>query len=154
MNRITRNLITWAVTLVGVLMTIVLVSCTDQRTSDSGPAETSPHSDIVWRRDLDAARREAKQTGKPILVEFFAIWCGACKRMDEQTFTDPKVLREMGQWIPVKMDMDQHPDLAASYRINGVPTLVFLDPDGHLITTLVGFAGPDEVLGLMKSGRR
>lgn len=154
MNRITRNLIAWALTLVGVLTAIVLVSCTEQRTSDAGQAETSPHSDIAWRRDLNAARQEAKQAGKPILVEFFATWCGACKRMDEQTFTDPKVLREMGQWIPVKVDVDQYSDQAASYRINGVPTLVFLSPDGRLITTLVGFAGPDEVLGLMKSGRR
>lgn len=154
MNRIRRNLIAWVLTLVGVITAIVLVSCTEQRTSDAGPGETSPHSDNAWRRDLDPARQEAKQTGKPILVEFFATWCGACKQMDEQTFTDPKVLREMGQWIPVKVDVDQHPDLAASYRINGVPTLVFLDPDGHLITTLVGFAGPDELLGLMKSGRR
>lgn len=154
MNRVTRNHIAWAVTLVGVLTAIVLVSCTEQERSGSGPAETSAHSDIVWRRDLDAARREAQQTGKPILVEFFSTWCAACKRMDEQTFADPKVLKEMGQWIPVKMDVDQHPDLAASYRVNGVPTLVFLDPDVRLITTLVGFTGPDEVLDLMKSGRR
>lgn len=141
-------------TLAGVLTAIALVSCTKQSSSNSGHAENASSPDgIAWRRDLDVAKQEAKQSGKPILVDFFATWCGPCKKMDSQTWSDAEVSKQLDAWIPVKVDVDQHQELAASYKVKGVPTLVFLGPDGRLVSTFVGFAGPDEVLGLMKEAR-
>lgn len=154
MKAVTRKLNPWVSIMAVVLTAIAVVSCNKQSASSSGNAEKTRSRDgIAWRRDLDAAKQEAKQSGKPILVDFFATWCGPCKKMDSQTWNDAEVSKQLDAWIPVKIDVDQHQELAASYKVKGVPTLVFLGPDGRLLSTFVGFAGPDEVLGLMKEAR-
>ena len=83
---------------------------------------------------------EEIKTGK-VLVDFYAVWCGPCKMMHP-------VIEEIAKENPnlkiIKVDVDQHEELAQRYGIMSIPTLLFLK-DGEVVEKRIGFT-PKEIL--------
>ena len=74
-------------------------------------------------------------TGKPILVDCWAPWCGPCRMLDP---TIKQLAAESGgRYVVAKLDTDENQRTAARYQIDGIPTLLVFK-DGQLVDRLVG----------------
>ena len=99
--------------------------------------------DVPWRLDYPAARREAKELNRPIVMDLGAENCVWCKRLDATTFRDPavaKLLRE--RFVAIKVDAGQQAALAQALGVQSYPTLVFAAPDGKILGKHEGYVEP------------
>jgi len=87
-------------------------------------------------RSLDQALAEARATGKPVLADFSAIWCPACRAMHADVFTDPAVKAAINAgYVLSRIDYEsaEAPAFMEKYGVRGFPTLLVLDGDGKLL---------------------
>lgn len=112
-----------------------------------------------WRTDYAQALVEAARDKKPVIIDFWATWCAACRELDDQTYSSPEFAKavESGQFMLIKYDMTDMSSpgaeaLARCHRIKGLPTVIFMDREGRVDTglTLTGFEPPGEFLKRMK----
>ncbi|GAB1445684.1 MAG: DUF255 domain-containing protein [Cyclobacteriaceae bacterium] len=122
------------------------------------PAEESP---VKWMTFEEAIEKSKKEKRK-IFIDVYTDWCGWCKVMDKNTFSEPNVAKILNeQFYPVKFDAEQKEDvvfngttfkfvpsgskgyhqLAAALLNNQLsyPTVVFLDEDFRMIQPLAGY---------------
>jgi TolA-binding protein len=97
----------------------------------------------------------AKQENKYVFIDFFAVWCGPCKRMDEVTFTDEKVGALLGSMIAADWDAEKEPwsAVAKKYKVSAYPTLLVIGPDGKEVDRHLGFLEPAEFIEVIDGYR-
>jgi thioredoxin:protein disulfide reductase len=116
---------------------------------------------IPWLHDEKLAVQQSRTTGKPLLIDFFAEWCAACKELDVHTWKDPVVAREVAErFVPLKIDAteesEENDSLQKKYGVPGLPTVLMMacrderPPEcavpGEGPTRVTGFLPPPEML--------
>jgi YHS domain-containing protein/thiol-disulfide isomerase/thioredoxin len=92
---------------------------------------------VSWRNNLDAAKIEATQSNKLVLLHFYTTSCGPCRMLDENVFSQAQVGDDIERnYVPVKVNADEAPALAAAFRIERVPSEVVLTPQGNVVASL------------------
>ncbi|MBM3980450.1 MAG: DUF255 domain-containing protein [Planctomycetes bacterium] len=110
----------------------------------------APAQDVKWRTDYAAARKEAAETGRALLLDFGTEACFWCKKMDATTLRDPKVAKVLNErFVPVKLDGNAHPRLTEALKIEGFPTLILATPDGKVIGRHAGYATVEQLTALL-----
>ena len=86
---------------------------------------------------------------KPMIVDFSATWCPPCQQLKpifEKLAEDFR-----GRITFVTIDVDDNPDLAQAYGVTNIPMMVFINKDGQIQSTLVGFQNSDQLLAAINT---
>ncbi len=107
-----------------------------------------------WLSSDEEGFREAKLTGRPVLIDFFAQWCAACHELDDKTWSQEQVRSELDRFVRVKLDLTKNDEkvkaIQKKYKILGMPTVILFDSSGKEMDRFEGFKPPQEVLKLLK----
>lgn len=113
---------------------------------------------LAWHfhQDEVAAIAQARAQGKPVIIDFWADWCTACKELDKTAWSDPRVQAAAGRFVTLKMDGSQDTDafqkVFEKYAVVGMPTVVFIDSAGREVPQrITGAVEAEEMLKYLES---
>jgi len=124
MRRMTRTFLGLVLSPMGVLL-LPPVACAQE---------------VHWRTDYNAARKEAVEKNRPLVLDVGTEGCFWCKKMDATTFQESAILNLVNdKYVPLKVDAEHNRQLAEALRIQSFPTIVLAAPDGKIMGTLEGY---------------
>ena len=114
--------------------------------SDTAEPQTSQNEMLSPSDEVEGQDGWAKQTtimtNKPMVVDFFATWCGPCKQL--APILDEIEKNHKGEVIFKRIDVDQEPQLAQEFNIEAIPLLMFITPKGEY-QTIMGLQEPQVI---------
>ena len=101
------------------------------------------HELIPWQTDYKNAQAESQRSGKPILLDFSADWCGPCQEMRRTTWSDANVAAALHDYIPMQANVDANPELASQFQVRAIPHIVVCKFSRRHFESQRGRDGPD-----------
>ncbi len=104
---------------------------------------------ISWRDWSEEAFVAARAEGKPVLLTLGATWCHWCHVMDQTSYSDDRVIGLVNsRFIPIRVDVDQRPDISLRYNQGGYPSVALLTAEGEFLAGRP-YTPPDEMAALL-----
>lgn len=105
---------------------------------------------IEWEKDPAVAAEQARKSGKPIIVYITADYCGYCRKMERESWSDKDVTKTVSEnFVALKLDAEKHEKLVARLDVRAYPTTLVFGGDGKHITTAEGFLSRADLLKLL-----
>ena len=130
---------------------LLLAACNNKSENQESAGAVAEDENVrsempVASPDDEGQTEWTKQTtimsSKPMVIDFFATWCGPCKQLSP--ILDEIEKNHKGEVIFRRIDVDQEPDLAAEFRVEAIPMLMFVTPKGDY-QTIVGLQTPEVI---------
>ncbi len=114
---------------------------------------------MSWHRvsSLSQLQQQFKLSDKPIVLDFYAQWCTSCKDMEEYTFKDTQVNKQLSHFTLLRVDMTTLTpgvkSIMEKYHIIAPPMMLFFTPQGHWIKakSIAGYQSPKALLQALKN---
>ncbi|SET60485.1 protein-disulfide reductase DsbD family protein [Stigmatella erecta] len=119
------------------------------------PAKEATFSPAAFEEVLTRARAE----GRPVMIDFFADWCAACKELDRETYPSSEVIAESSRFLNIKIDATNSEDaldeLMERFGVEGLPTVAFIASNGEPLAAprVTGFLPPSPFVSELKKVR-
>lgn len=94
----------------------------------------------------DNFHKEVLESEKPVLLDFWAPWCGPCRMVSPVV---DEIASERGDLLVGKVNVDEEPELASAFNITSIPTLVVVR-DGKVVERATGARPKSSILALVK----
>lgn len=133
-----------------LLLTVSVTLLASRWSSDATPVDTAVQ---FAHGTFDEILSRAKLENKIVFVDVYATWCGPCKLLKKTTFTD----EELGAYfnthfinIAIDGETSEGRRLMQLYQVRAYPTMLFLNPDGTLKQSTVGYHTANQLLKVAK----
>lgn len=120
--------------IIGVAGLILAASCSDGNKKKTWEVTVEKTADADDNQSYSASVKS--ENGLPVLLDFYADWCGPCKRLAPIIETMEKDYKDRVEFRRINVDDDQ--ELAAAFGVESIPTLVYLNSEGQEVNRTVG----------------
>jgi thioredoxin-related protein len=116
---------------------------------------------LAWK-SLESGFAEARQANKKIMIDVYTDWCGWCKRLDKDTYSNDTVARYLGErYVIIKLNAESNTKvefegtpyteatLAQAFGVNGYPTIIFFDSNGDPLDKIASYIPPAQFLPIL-----
>jgi thiol-disulfide isomerase/thioredoxin len=115
------------------------------------------NNSIFIKNSINLAKNKAAKENKVIMVHFYADWCLPCKWMDENTFTDARVVRILkDDFVALKVNIDDFDGFPVKqkYKVEYLPTILFLNEKGEEITRFIEALPPSKLITALNANSK
>lgn len=141
-----RN-ITMLLLVAGATLAASCGSQSEHADAEPAPESAAEYTDGQWiADDFETASAIAEETGRPLLVDLYADWCGPCRTLGEEYFPSEELQPVLSNFVLLRVNVDVEPgqSMAQEYRANAIPTVVVAEADGTEIDRIVGITRTPE----------
>ena len=144
---------------IGLVVFLTVSGVTDPSKSENKPEMKKEYNWLKYNEGL----KQASKNDKMIFVDVYTNWCGFCKKMDRETFSDKMIMNYLDEhFVLVKLNAESKEKLvlpegslsgrqiARSFGVRGYPTFVFLNSNGEKLYSRSGYAPPNGFIYLLR----
>ncbi len=131
-------------------------------TGGGATVDQPPKGELQWT-NFTQGLKEASVSNKKVLIDVYTDWCGWCKKMEKDTYSDREVQNYLNKnYVLVRLNAESNQEetidtmhvtdaqLASAFGVTGYPTTIFLTSGGHPITEAPGYMKPAEFIHVIK----